>query len=555
MGILDFWPETGAPLAQIYNKLVMYAKTPQGQIIYTGDLATSWKQTLTPGGGETVRFYLYPNVTWHDGVPFTADDVKFSYEYAMNYSSFVKAAFVGRFGLQSINVIDNNTIDFVFARLMPMDYFARPNNAVFIYPKHIWEGTDPNTNRRRYAAPVGTGPYMYKEWVPNVYSRYVRNPNYFHKDKPYFDEVVFKVIPSPQGRALALQSGEINMGAILPDQVPSLQQQGFGIYPVGQGASWRMTYNFNESWVGKNGKAPAPWVLDVRVREAISHAVDPVGINLHLNDNLSILVPGPIDPRNTYFNPDVWDIWKQKYSYDPKLSEQLLDQAGWPRKSDGIRFSFDLPTYTSAQYFVPTIVEELRAVGIEANPLYIDDAAFSTQIEFSLDGQSKYPIVIQTNNMATYGDPGTLSWIFYNRGSANGVLNNGFYNNPEMEKLWSLANSQLDPEARKPYFYKGQDLMMNDIAWTFLFDIFNVYAWAKGIHGYQSWIIYYTSHLDEVWMEQGTAGATTTTTPATTATTPGPTFDATTLGLAAIVVLVIIVGVALALRRRTKKTQ
>ena len=552
MGILDIFAEVGAPLAQIYNKLLVNARSSQGQIFYQGDLASSWENTLTPEGGQTIRFHLYNNVTWHDGVPFTADDVKFSYLYAMNYSQRqIYAIFVRRYQLKSINVVDPYTVDFVFAKIITLDRFIGQNQ-LFIYPKHIWEGTDPAKNTHRYTAPVGTGPYIFKEWVPNVYSRYVRNPNYFHKGRPYLDEVVFKVIPTPQGRALALQSKEINMGAILPDQVDSFKQD-FTLGVVGQGASWRMRFNFNESWVGKSGKAPAPWVLDVKVREAFSHALNAYAINTALNHNLSIVVPGPIDPRSIYFNPKVWDIYKQQYGYDSKLSEQLLDQAGWPRKSDGTRFSFDMPSYSSAEYFVPTIVAQLKAVGIDAKPLYIDDAAFASQIEISLDGMNKYPVIIQTDNMGTYQDPGSFSWFFHDRGAANGVLNCGFYNNPEVENNWNLANSQVDPQKRMPYFYKGQELMMNDHPFYFIFEPIFPFAWARGIHGYESFLQFQSNHLDTEWIEQGTT-AVTSTTATTGTTTPNLSFDPTTLSVAAIAIAIVI-GIVLTLKRRTKKPQ
>ena len=553
MGILDIFAEAGAPLAQIYNKLLVYAKTPQGQIYFQGDLATRWENTLNPGGGNTIRFYLHNNVTWHDGKPFTADDVKFSYEYAMNYSQRqIYNIFVRRFDLKSINVIDPYTVEFVFGKIITLDRFVGQNQ-LFIYPRHIWKDTDPAKNPRRYDSPVGTGPFMFKEWVRNVYSRYVRNPNYFRKGQPYLDEVVFKVIPTPQGRSLALQSGEINMGSVLPDQVDSFRAKGFTVSVVGQGASWRMRFNFNESWVGKNGKAPAPWVLDVKVREAFSHAINTYAINSALNHNLSIVVPGPIDPRSAYFNPKVWDIYKEQYAYNPKLAEQLLDQAGWPRTSSGTRFSFELPTYASAEYFAPVIVEQLKTVGIEAKPVYIDDAAFASSIEISLDGMNKYPVILQTDNMGTYQDPGSFSWFFHDRNAANGVLNCGFYNNPEVENMWNLANSQVDPEKRKPYFYKGQELMMYDHPFYFLLEPIFPYAWAKGIHGYETFLQFYNNHLDTEWIEQPTITTPSTSTTPTT-TVPSPTIDATTLGLAAIVVVAIVVA-ALTFRRRTKKTQ
>jgi ABC-type transport system substrate-binding protein len=197
---------------------------------------------------------------------------------------------------------------------------------------------------------------------------------------------------------------------------------------------------------------------------------------------------------------------------------------------------------------MPAIVEQLSKVGIDAKPVIIDDAAYTTQIEFNLDGQSKWPMALQMQAMGTYADPGNFNWIFRDRSSPNGILNNGFYNNPDVEAAMNAANNEVDPAKRMPYFYKMQELVMNDMGWTFLFAPFNTFAWAKGIHGYEGWLVTSSNNLDTVWIEQAPSGTTTTA-------GPSPSTDMTNLAYLIVGVAVgAIVAFAVLRRRKTQKT-
>jgi peptide/nickel transport system substrate-binding protein len=493
--VIDFWNQNAAQYRHIYNMLVMEGWDENGKLQVIGDLAESFKSETNEYGGKTWTFYLHKDVTWHDGNTFTADDVKFTFEYNQEHSERMVSRFFERYDFKEINVLDPYTVEIVFGKNIGIHRFM--TQSLNILPKHIWEGTDPATNPRRFNDPIGTGPYMFKEWVPNVYSRYVRNPNYFKEGLPYLDEIVFKVIPTKQGVQMALQTGEVNMGAILPEAKDQFEAMGYTVYPVVRFIAIRMTFNFREDWMSEK----YPWVLDKNVREAICHAMDPDTINEVINAGLSIVTPGPVDPRSYYFNPKVNEIYDEHYSYDPALAEQMLDDAGYPRGSDGVRFEFEMPCYGSFAYFTDVIVEQLKQVGINANALIIDDTAFVSQIEFTEDGAKDYPVVLMQEGMGTL-DPGALNFLDPDRSTSGGLINVGYYDNPRVTELLYLGADSDDIEERREYFFEMQELIMEDIQACYLFAPLFAFAWAPGLNGYENYVDFAYDNFEDIWMEQ-----------------------------------------------------
>jgi len=489
--IIDFWNQNAAPNRHIYNMLVTEEWNEEGQLTVVGDLADSWTSEMNDLGGITYTFYLNKDATFHDGVPCTAEDVKFTFDYGIEHSTKMQSRWVDSYELQEINVLDDYTVELIFSTKVLIHRFI--NQSLQILPKHIWEGTDPATNPHRFNNPIGTGPFMFKEWVPNSYSVYTRNPNYFKGDLPYFDEIVFKVIPTMQGVGMALRAHEVEMGAILPELKDTFEAEGFTVAPTVRFVAIRLTYNFREDHMAED----YPWVLDINVREAINHAIDPYAINDVVNQGLSIITPGPIDPRSYYFNPEVWEIYEDKYAYDPELAEEMLDAAGYPRGSDGIRFSFTMPSYQTFAYFSDVIIEQLYEVGIDATNLILDDTAYCTQIEFAEDGQKDYPIILNQEGMGTL-DAGTINYIAVGRDAVHGLTNSGYYDNPRVEEVLREANTLDDPAERRVLFFEMQKLMMEDIGWHFLFAPIFAFAWAPGLTGLENYVDFSYSNVEAI---------------------------------------------------------
>ncbi len=169
------------------------------------DLADQW---VVSDDGRTYTFNLYPGVTWHDGVPFTSADVKFSFEQVLLKYHSRTAAGLGPV-LDGIDTPDDLTVVMRFKQpyaplLRRLDVTEAP-----IVPKHIYEGTDPTTAEANLE-PVGTGPFKFVEYAKGDQVTLERNDNYFKEGLPRLDRVVFRVIPEANSALQALQQGEVD---------------------------------------------------------------------------------------------------------------------------------------------------------------------------------------------------------------------------------------------------------------------------------------------------------------------------------------------------------
>ena len=129
---------------------------------------------------------------WHDGTPLTAEDVRWALtEINMKYNPIASTGFAA---VDKIEAPDATTLIIRMKQPFPA-FFPWSFVNQWIYPKHIYEGTDPRQNERNYRNPVGTGPFVFKEWVRGSHIMMERNPNYYKKDLPYLDRVVARFIP------------------------------------------------------------------------------------------------------------------------------------------------------------------------------------------------------------------------------------------------------------------------------------------------------------------------------------------------------------------------
>jgi peptide/nickel transport system substrate-binding protein len=191
------------------------------------DLAEKW--SISPDG-KRITFNLVHNARWHDGVPFTSADVKFTYEKVTRELSPIRSVF------QSITKIvtpDPYTVVIERSRPFSLLYFNGSGGAIL--PKHLYENTDIATNPHNLR-PVGTGPFKLKEWVKGSHIELVRSGDYFKPGKPYLDRVIFKFIGDVPSGIAALEKGEIDY---LPRWIPVGEVErlkkhgGIDVSPVG----------------------------------------------------------------------------------------------------------------------------------------------------------------------------------------------------------------------------------------------------------------------------------------------------------------------------------
>jgi peptide/nickel transport system substrate-binding protein len=266
---------------------------------------------------------LRKGVTWHDGHPFGADDVKYSIEtiWKRSISNSVTAV------IERITTPDPLTVVLHLREPWPVIINYLGTNSGVILPRHLYEGTDIATNPYNNK-PVGTGPFVFKEWQRGSHIVLERNPRYYLPGLPYLDRIVWKVINDSASRAAALETGAAHYAARNPvtfsdaarlRQLPNLVVDTRQYEP----STYWLEFNLRDPIVGK-----------LAVRQAIAHAVDRDALVKTVWGGYGAALDAPVPSSMPQYV--VRDA--ARYPFDPKRAEQLLDQAGLPRKAGGWRF-------------------------------------------------------------------------------------------------------------------------------------------------------------------------------------------------------------------------
>jgi len=290
------------------------------------ELAASWE---VGEGGKVYTFKLVPNVKWHDGVPFTSADVKFTFEQALlKFHARTKAALEAV--LTGIETPDDGTVIFRFKQpygsfLQRLDVVEAP-----IIAKHIYEGKEVDKDPANLK-PIGTGPFRFVEYVKGDHVTLERNPDYFRPDRPYFDKAIYRIIPNATTATQALEQGEVDyLGSVQGSDLERLRAnkgltlvQGFG----GSGGSI-----CQDVLIPNLTKAPFD---KPEVRRAFYQAIDRQFLLDRVYFGQGGLSTGPISRQMAWAYTDK----VRAYPFDLAAANRALDAAGLPRGADGNRFT------------------------------------------------------------------------------------------------------------------------------------------------------------------------------------------------------------------------
>jgi peptide/nickel transport system substrate-binding protein len=222
---------------------------------------------------------------------------------------------------------------------------------------------------------MGTGPYRVAEWKTGEYVLLEKVPNYWRgPEYPKIDRILFRFLTNTTTRINQLRAGEVHVVALIPwDKVRELKQvPGLRLNHVLGNGYEHITLNEKQF----------PAFTDVRVRQALTHAVDRQAIVSTVLDDEVTLVNGPIQPLSWAYEPNV-----RTYAYDTAAANRLLDEAGWRRGPDGIRvkdgkpFAFTLITqagYAIRENVAQTVQKQFKDVGVSARVRLIDGTAISS---------------------------------------------------------------------------------------------------------------------------------------------------------------------------------
>ncbi|MDB4897039.1 MAG: 4-phytase [Firmicutes bacterium] len=410
-------------------------------------LALTWE---TSQDGLTWTFHLRQGVKWHDGVEFTADDVKFSLELYKNPTT--KAKQMADFqAIKEVQVKDKYTAVVILSE--PYAPFLRKVASQGMLPKHYHEKLTPEEYERK---PIGTGPYKLQEWAPNQYVKLVANPDYWD-GKPQFDAIENREIPEVATRMLALRSGEIQLDNWYP--------------PPEEVAKFKADKNFQvttEQTLGTmvlNLNNTNPILKDKRVRQAIAMGIDRQAIIRDLWKGLGVLANGPVPPAMEWYNPNV-----KSYPYDPEAAKKLLEEAGWKPGPDGVRVNGE-----GKRLAFTTLViqgdEDRGQIAVTAQQ-WLKQVGIEMKIERNESGMlidrvwktRQFDAALYTWTLGGFsGDPDVApQW------SCNGTDNQALYCDPAMDKLIADGAREMDWEKRKAIYGRIQEKLAEDLPMIFL---------------------------------------------------------------------------------------
>ncbi|HET8628488.1 MAG TPA: ABC transporter substrate-binding protein, partial [Thermomicrobiales bacterium] len=356
---------SGAAIAMQFNALVdVNPDTAQP----FPDLATE-VPTQQNGGisadGLTYTFKLRPDVKWSDGQPFTSKDVVFTYQAMANKALGSPRTAEINERIASVTAPDDHTIVFKLTKVVAP---FLTDNMYAIVPEHIL-GSVPVDQIKSHAfstgdakATVGTGPFMFKEWVKDDHMTLVKNPTYF-RGAPALDQYIFKVVKDQDVVVAQLKTGEGDFGSITPALYDEMSKQ-----PNVNALAYD-TYGFT-FYSYQLDPAKTTLFQDKAVRQALAYGIDRDAMVKGIYFNLAKVAVGTEPVLSWAYAPDqITD----KYPYDINKANQLLDQAGWKKGPDGIRakggkrLAFNLWTGNASKAFVQdvTAMQQMwKAIGV-----------------------------------------------------------------------------------------------------------------------------------------------------------------------------------------------
>jgi ABC-type transport system substrate-binding protein len=282
-----------------------------------------------------LTFHLRPGVRWHDGHPFSAADVKFTHQAFIDPKNASPKA--GLFEpVQRVEIVDDLTVRVVYKRLYaqgPIDWAITQ-----IAPKHLLDDAalEREKQRRRMSEdekkklslrttefnrmPVGTGPFRFAEWKPDQFIHTTRNENYWGR-KPHYRDLYYRIIPDYLTMELELQAGALDIYDALPHQAARYRKDPqYQVVAYDEGAY---------AYIGYNSRRPV--FQDVRVRRALSLAIDVDAIIRYVLSGEGKRATGPYYSNTPYHDPEVKPL-----PYDPAAAADLLAQAGWRKNPEGV---------------------------------------------------------------------------------------------------------------------------------------------------------------------------------------------------------------------------
>jgi len=470
---------THAAAELLYNGLL--GRDERGDPI--PDLAESWQ---IEQGGAVYRFRLRNGVKWHDGAPFTASDVKFTFEEVLlKYHARTRASMGGL--LIGVETPDDRTVVFRFKQpyaplMQQLDATEAP-----ILPRHVYQGSDPQTSPANNS-PIGTGAFKFVSYAKGAEIRFARNPAYFKQGLPHLDGLVMRIIPDPSVQVLALENGEVDFLWELrgPQQArlagdPRFRTAQTAFNPGGSNCIMTVSFNLER-----------PVLKDLRVRRAVAHALDRLPFVSQILFGEGKVATAPISSEIPWAHATALSIPR----FDRAEAERLLDSAGWKREgegprvargvagvSEGTRLSIDFAHFPAFSKYGELYRQQLGAVGVEVVLRPLEPAVFATTV-FKERG-------FDTNVISYCNGPdpeiGVRRMYHSSQIGPAPFTNAAAYRNARVDALFDEASRTIDRGTRSRLYRQIQEIVVQDLPYYWLVETSSTRAWAARCSGFRPW--------------------------------------------------------------------
>jgi peptide/nickel transport system substrate-binding protein len=435
------------------SSLILSARVTEGLLEFDYDmkpqplLATAWEVSAD---GLTYSFKLREGVKWHDGEEFTSEDVAFSILVQKKLHPRGRTTFAQ---VTAIETPDKHSVVLHLAKPTPYLLSALSSAESPVVPKHRYGDADPLTHANN-TAPVGTGPYVFKEWVRGSHVIWERSPNYWNPALPHVDRLVARFMEDPASRTIAFETGDVDIGYRTP--VPYRDVE-------------RLQKNPKIAFEEKGYAYDPPNIIileanleneilkNLKVRQAIAHCINREAICKVVFFGNAVPSAAPVVPYHKQFH----NGQPSPYPYDVAAAAKLLDEAGYTRSGSAMRFSLTMDYTTDEQR---VLAEFLRAAMSRAG------------IGIELRGQDMGTLVkrvysdrafnLHLASISNLFDPQVgVQRLYWSKNLIKGVpFSNGTaYSNPEVDTLLEQAAISLDKEERITKWLKIQDIVMREV--------------------------------------------------------------------------------------------
>ena len=448
-------------------------------------LAESWEASRD---GLTYTFKLKKGVTWHDGKPFTARDVAFTFYSVLDpkVTTPHRAYFDALAGfpeltakenpkkpeelaVRPIEIVDDHTVRFRLRYPSGSFLAVLVNPRAGIVPEHLLKGADLNTaefNRK----PVGTGPFKLVEWRRGERIVLEANEKY-HGGRPALNRVLFRIIPDAVVLLQELRSGGVDLMENPPlTEVARLKQT----------PGLRVITADNTSYTYLGWRQDLAPFTDLRVRRALNHAIDVPSMIKEVLQGYAAPATGQFPPSSWAYDPSV-----KPYAYDPARAKALLAEAGFKPGADGILakdgkpFTFTIRHDVANQTVKDTAVivqEYLKRVGVDARLEPLDWPTFVKKL-FASEFEG---IVV---NWTNHHDPDPFAYTIWHSSQWKG-RNFAHYKNPRVDELLEQARRTAVVAERKKAYAEFSRVLMEDAPYVFLYFPQQVYVTRQGYEGF-----------------------------------------------------------------------